>query len=183
MVLGHIPAARDSVHHHVNVLFVDRACPDVVVVRKSVQKVSRSCAAVPDVVFVLPCLAQDFRQVFLRLLHPNLRREEAALAFANVLRNKKVAARDDVVPVFLFRRTRVDAPEFLVGFLPVVKSNAHRSFKAQLVDSLGKLVFRVFEHDVKGILEALAVFGKKVGKEKVRADDSRFFRALPVHLD
>ena len=136
--------------HHVDILLVQGRRPDAVFVRESGQEVSRPGAAVPDVILVLPVLAKLQLKVMLGQLHPFLRSEERALAFAHVLRHEQIEAVDDEVPVVLPRRSLVATPEFRV----CVESGGLESES----------------EDIEKIVLVLSLDGVRRGRSRVKRD-------------
>ena len=64
MAFEHVCAVAYAVAHDVDIRLVEGRRPDVVLVREACEEVARAGAAVPDVVVVLPVLAEGGREVF-----------------------------------------------------------------------------------------------------------------------
>ena len=145
-----VRAVLRALAHHVDILLVQGRRPDAVFVRESGQEVSRPGAAVPDVILVLPVLTKLQLKVMLGQLHPFLRSEERALAFAHVLRHEQVEPVDDEVPVVLPRRPLVATPEFRV-----------------CVESAG---LESESEDIEKIILVLSLDGVRRGRSRVKRD-------------
>ncbi len=87
-------AVADAFAHDVHVALLQRGGPDAVfgLGVESGEEIAGAGGAVPDVVRVLPVLAEDGGDGLLGLFDPNLGREEGALALADVGRHEEVAA-------------------------------------------------------------------------------------------
>ena len=123
VTLKEVRPVGNAVFHHLHVLRVEGRCPDVVLVGEPVEEVARARGTVPDVVLLLPVLAQHIGKVLLREFHPLAWGEERALALPYVLRHKEVAAVNDIRPILLAWGALVETPELGVGALLVLEKD------------------------------------------------------------
>ena len=180
MRVEEVCAKRYALVHRVDVGQVEGGRPHVVLVRKSHEQVSRAGAAVPHVMVVLPVLAEGGGEVVLRERHPLLRSEEGTLALAHVLRHEKVAAVDDVVPVFLPRRSLVAVPEDAVRLLSVGEGDFGKELEAEGVGAARLAVVVVHQEHVQLARDGSIVGREYVGKEEIGVEDAVLLCGGPV---
>lgn len=128
------------------------------------EEVARAGGAVPDKVVLGPCFAECAGKVFVGFFDPAFRGEEGSLAFADVLFNEQVAAREYEILEFVARRAFVCVPEAGVSGGVVLEMDFAEKV---VVWFFRNFVVVGLEEDFQVGAEGLIVFRHDVGEVEV----------------